>query len=1014
MKKATNTRIIRPHTRIDATQTINFTFDGRRYTGHPGDTLASALLSNGFRLLARSFKYGRPRGIVGAGPEEPNALVQLELGEYTIPNVKATQIELYEGLRASRTTGSPSLRFDFKALLGRAGRFMPAGFYSKTFKWPAKFWPSYERLIRGFSGYGTAPRHPDTETYDHLHHHVDVVVVGAGLAGLVAARRAGAAGLKTLLVDEQAEAGGWLLSDPTQMLNDEAAERWRSQVLSELEILPTVQVLTRTTAYGLYDNNLVLALEQIQDHIAPARRQTHLPRQRQHKIRARQIILATGAIERPLVFGNNDRPGVMTMAAGLTYLNRYGVLVGKHVLIVGVDDDIYPAAAEFASKGAKVVLVDVRTRQPRFRLPTGVTAYRGYTLAQVLGSTAVKGAILRPLIDNENDQPTVAAGKPVRIKTDAVLSSAGLVPTVHLYCHDGGRPEWRDDLQAYVAPEVGREGVACVGAVTGCFGPSKLIMQTAVVVDQIIKLLGGVRGKSLPPLPRTPEAIQIKRGRLVRLPDGQPEGLAAKAFVDFQNDVTAADIELAVRENYQSIEHVKRYTALGFGTDQGKLSNVNGFILAARALNKPVEEVGTTTYRPAYTPVTFGALAGPIANNTYDPERLTALHSWHVAQGCVFECVGQWLRPHYYPRAGESMLQAVNRECLAVRNHVGIMDVSTLGKIQIDGPDSREFIERIYCTSFAKLKPGGCQYGLMLDENGMVMDDGVVACISDHQFILTTTTGGAARVFAWLEQWHQTEWPELKIWISSVTDQLAAIALAGPQSRTVLQSLVTDIDLSHSAFPFMSWREGQLAGIPVRVWRVSFSGELAYEIHFDSSFALSLWKTLIEAGEPHGVTPYGTETMHVLRAEKGLIIVGQDTDGSVTPVDLGMNWAVGKSKSFPFIGQRSLTRSDTVRADRPQLVGLLSNDRSVVIAEGAQITAADPSMASSTRPIRMLGHVTSSYFSAALGHGISLALIENGRNLIGSTLVANARGEQTQVEVVKPVFLDPQGERQRA
>jgi len=1008
MKKPVNPRVIRPHTRIDPNRTITFTFDGRRYCGHPGDTLASALLANDIKLIARSFKYGRPRGIVGAGPEEPNALVQLELGEFTIPNVKATQLELYEGLRATRTTGRPSLTFDVKALLGLGGRFMAAGFYSKTFKWPARLWPSYERVIRALSGYGSAPRHHDTETYDHLHHHVDILVIGAGLAGLVAARRAGAAGLKTLLVDEQAEPGGWLLSDPSQMLNDQAAERWRSEVLNELEILPTVTVLPRTTAFGLYDNNLVLALEQIQDHLAPAQRKPFLPRQRQHKIRAAQVVLATGAIERPLVFGNNDRPGVMTMAAGLTYLNRYGVMVGKQLLIVGADDSIYPAAAEFASKGAKVVLVDARVGEAGYRLPTGVTAYKGYTLARVLGTRRVKGALLRPLIEGTQADPMIGAGKPIRVRADAVLSTAGLVPTVHLYCHDGGRPEWRDDLQAFVAPATDHDGITCVGAVTGCFEASQLIAQTASTVDEVINRLGGAKGKIMPPLPRMLATLQQKRGRLVRLPDGQPEGVGAKAFVDFQNDVTAADIELAVRENYQSIEHVKRYTALGFGTDQGKLSNVNGFILAARALNKPVEEVGTTTYRPAYTPVTFGALAGPIANQTYDPTRLTAIHQWHVEKACAMEQVGQWLRPYYYALPGESMAAAVNRECLAVRSSLGIMDVSTLGKIQIDGPDARTFLDRMYCTSFAKLAPGRCKYGLMLDENGMVMDDGVVACITDEQFILTTTTGGAARVFSWLERWHQTEWPELKIWISSVTDHLAAIALAGPKSRDLLRSLGPDIDLEGDSFPFMSWRDGHLNGIPVRLWRVSFSGELAYEIHFDSASAMSLWQTLYDAGQPWDITPYGTETMHVLRAEKGFIIVGQDTDGSVTPADLGMNWAVGKSKPFSFIGQRSLTRSDTARGDRRQLVGLVPENVNEVISEGAQITDGEPA----EKPAKMLGHVTSSYFSAALGHGFALALIANGQDRIGSKLVATARGQHTVVNVVKPVFLDPEGVRQ--
>lgn len=1002
-------RIAQRALRVDTSRLLHFTFDGQAYTGHPGDTLASALLANDIRLIARSFKYGRPRGIVGAGAEEPNALVQLELGEFTTPNLKATQVELYEGLRATRTSGRPSLAFDIKAIFGLAGRFMPAGFYSKTFKWPARFWPYYEKLIRSFSGYGRAPTHADTETYDHLHHHVDVLVVGAGLAGLIAARQAGAAGLKTLLIDEQAELGGWLLSEPSLLVDDMHADNWREQTLAALAAMPTVTMLARTTAFGLYDGNLMLAVELIQDHLPLANRKTASPRQRQHKIRARQVVLATGVIERPLVFGNNDRPGVMTMAAAQTYLNRYGVLIGKDVVITGGHDRIYDAAADLASGGARVTVVDHRAGKLQRRAPAGIKVHRGYGVVDVHGGQHVRSVTVKPLIAGSAGSLITASVKPLRLKADAVLSSAGLAPTVHLFCHDGGRPQWREDLQAFALPCDGREGIACVGSVTGAFEPDETVAQTMTAMAGVLAHFEQTAKSQPPPGPRIQSSVRQAPLYLVRVPDGHAEGLGAKAFVDYQNDVTAADIELAVRENYESIEHVKRYTALGFGTDQGKLSNVNGFILAAKALGKPVAQVGTTTYRPAYTPVSFGALAGARTGNTYEPARITPIHDWHTTAGAELENVGQWLRPWYFPKAGESMTDAVARECTAARTGVAIMDASTLGKIQLDGPDAREFMNRIYSNGWTKLAPGHCRYGLMLDENGMVMDDGVAACITDTQFYLTTTTGGAAKVLTWLETWHQTEWPELKLWISSVTDHLSTIAVVGPESRKVLSAMGTNIELSGEAFPFMTWRDGTLAGLPIRLMRVSFSGELAYEINVEAGFAQEMWQAVMDAGKPFDITPYGTESMHVLRAEKGFIIVGQDTDGSMTPFDLGMGWAVAMKKPFPFLGKRSLSRSDTARADRKQLVGLLPTDPAEVLPEGAQIVL----KMSESRPTPMLGHVTSSYYSAYLKRSFALALVHSGRDRIGESLIAYARGKTIQVKVVEPVFVDPQGDHQR-
>lgn len=998
-------RIQKPSVRIDASKSISFEFDGKRYNGFAGDTLASALLANGVKHLARSFKYGRARGIMAAGAEEPNALVQLEQGPFATPNVKATQAELYSGLTATRTSGWPSLDFDVKSILGKGSRMMPAGFYSKTFKWPQKLWPMYETVIRKFAGFGSAPTVAETEWYDHLHHHVDLLVVGGGVSGLLAALHAGQAGLKTLLVDEQNELGGWLLSDATTQIDGMSGVAYIESLRSALNALPHVQVLTRTTAFGLYDHNMAQAVELLQDHVALNNRVAHLPRHRLHKIKAAQVIIASGAIERPLVFGNNDLPGVMTVSAAQTYLNRYGVLVGERIVICGNNDQIYHAARDLAGSGAQVTVLDTRaTVVVPDDVPRTVHVYMGHSIAQVEGSKQVTGVTIMPM----------AGGATQTLPADIVLSTGGQSPTVHLYCHDNGRPTWDESAIAFVVPstfEACKKGVACVGAVTGAFEWSAVLQQTMQVMQAFLQK----------PLnaPHCDARAVNPHELIVRLPDGKVEGAGAKAFVDYQNDVTASDIELSVRENYQHIESVKRYTAFGFGTDQGKLTSVNSFILTARALKVSPAQVSTTTYRPAYTPVSFGALAGSMRGDTFDPTRTTAIHSAHVSRGALMEPVGQWLRPWYFPKGSEDIHAAVNREGLATRNSVGVMDASTLGKIQIDGPHAREFLNRIYSNAWMQLGVGKCRYGLMLDENGMVMDDGVTACINEQQFYMTTTTGGAARILGWLERWHQTEWPDLDVWFTSVTDHWSTIALVGPNSRAVLAKLTNDIDLSPETFKFMDWRAGTVAGLPSRVFRVSFSGEMAYEINVESGYAHYVWEQVMAAGAEFDITPYGTETMHVLRAEKGFIIVGQDTDGSMSPIDLGMSWAVGMKKPFSFLGKRSLARSDTARAGRKQLVGLLPIDPNAVLVEGAQIVAsADikvPLAGSHDAPIEMLGHVTSSYHSAFLGRSIAMAVVFDGSNRVGQTLYAYAKGQFTPVVVAEgSVFVDASGERQHA
>ena len=994
-------RIKHKHSRVDLSKPLTFTFDGTTYQGFAGDTLASALLANGVKIVARSFKYGRPRGIVGAGAEEPNALVQIDIGAKTTPDLKATQVELYDGLVAERTSGWPNLRFDLKSIGGKFSRFMPAGFYYKTFKWPAKLWPLYETIIRRAAGYGKSPVVPDTETYDHKHHHVDVLVVGGGANGLLASLLAGRSGLNVLLVDDQCELGGYLLSMPNTIIGEKNAVLWRDEIIAELRSLPNVNYLTRTTAFGLHDMNMIQAVELMQDHLAHSARQPNQHRERLHRIRAAKVVLATGAFERPLVFGNNDLPSIMTAAALTTYFNRYGVACGNNIVVLTSNDFAYQGAADLAAAGIKVTLVDVResinpTWTARFNT-LGVNVYAGYGIAHAAGNPAVTGAQLVKLdANNTDDAPFLAC--------DVIASSGGLSPTVHLFCHDGGRPTWSDESLAFVVSSNGRakDGIYCVGAVTGVFGLADSLAKTCETVAEMLISLGKKLNSNKLNL-TTDEIVASPASAIYRIPT------SAKAFVDFQNDVAVTDIELAVRENYRSIEHIKRYTALGFGTDQGKLSNVNGFAIAAEMLGKTIPEVGTTTYRPAYTPVSFGALAGAHVGETFEPRRYSAMQSAHEKRNAEFETVGQWMRPWYFPQNNESIHAAVNRECLAARNGVAMLDASTLGKIDIQGKDVREFLNRIYANAWSQLAPGKCRYGLMLDEAGMVMDDGVTACITDTHFLMTTTTGGAAKVMNWLEKWHQTEWPELEVYMTSVTDHWATAALVGPKSREVLSKLCSDIDLSKDAFKFMDWRDGTLAGVPARVCRISFSGELAYEINVDASYGNGVWGALMSAGAEFNITPYGTETMHVLRAEKGFIIIGQDADGSMTPIDLDMAWAVGMKKPYSFLGKRSLARSDTARSNRKQLVGLLTDDPNFVLKEGAQLI----NSANTTPPVPMLGHVTSSYYSAFLGRSIAMGFVIDGiqRRNDNDTVYAWAEGKAVKVKIVSPVFVDAEGAR---
>jgi len=986
--------------RIDRKQALEFRFDGKVYQGYRGDTLASALLANGINLIGRSFKYHRPRGIVGAGAEDPNAIVQIGRGARTLPNIRATQCELYEGLEAFSVNAWPGLKFDLRAVNGAFGKLMPAGFYYKTFMWPQTLWLTYEQQIRKAAGFGTAPELPDPDHYDKMNAHCDVLVVGAGPAGLAAALAASRSGARVILADEQSELGGSLLAAPQEIIDGEMAPDWLARTLRELAQAADVTLLPRTTAFGYYDHNFIALCERRSDHLPPGLASG--PRQRMWRLRARRVILATGSIERPLVFGNNDRPGVMLASAVSTYLNRYAVNPGRRALVFCNNDSAYRTALDLQRAGIEVAaLIDSRHNvngywQDQIRA-RGIELRSAHVVVDIQGGQHMEGARVMALSADGRG----VSGPIDGIACDLVAVSGGWNPAVHLHSQAGGKNTW-DDAKACFVPGQSYQQNRSVGAANGEFSLLGCLQDGYKTGAEAAIALGytGVPVWS----PVVAEHAEQPLQPLWQVP---PHQRGIKQFVDFQNDTSAADIRLAVREGYHSVEHVKRYTALGFGTDQGKLGNINGMAILADALGQSIPETGTTTFRPAYTPTTFGAIAGrDLGDELFDPVRKTAIHGWHEEHGAEFEDVGQWKRPWYYPKVGESMADALQRECLAVRQSVGILDASTLGKIDIQGPDAAEFLNWVYTNGWKKLAIGRCRYGLMLKEDGMIFDDGVTTRLGENHYLMTTTTGGAATVLNWLERWLQTEWPQMQVYFTSVTDHWATVAVAGPNARKVLQKVCSNIDFTPEAFPFMSYREGTVAGVKARVMRISFTGELSYEINIPANYGRAIWDAVMAAGAEFNITPYGTEAMHVLRAEKGYIIVGQETDGSVTPVDLGMSGMLGKKE---FLGKRSLQRSDTARADRKQLVGLIGKDSQQVLQEGGQIIERPQT---GEQPVPMLGHVTSAYYSPILAQGIALALLKNGQQRYGETLfVSNTQGRITPVEVTPPVFYDPEGAR---
>ncbi|GHE58824.1 sarcosine oxidase subunit alpha [Streptomyces spiralis] len=949
----TNPFRARGHGHIDRDTTLTFTFDGRPYAGHPGDTLASALLANGVHHVAGSSKYARPRGVLAAGVEEPNALVQIE-APFPEPMLTATTVELYDGL-----------------------------------------------VARGLSGQGRLSGEPDPARYDTMHAHCDLLVVGAGPAGLAATLAAARSGVRVILVHELPQPGGSLLGSQ-ELLDGRPATEWVGAVVAELDTCPDVRVLRRTTAFGHYDDGLVLALEKRTDHLGAAA-PAHVSRQRVWRIRAKQVVYATGAYERPVAFDDNDRPGIMLAGAARTYLNRFGVLPGRQAVVFTTNDSAYPAVLELADAGVRVAaVIDARDDVPaHWRTACderGIDIRAGHVVTGTSGVEHVSRAHVAPFGQGR-------LGDRQGIDCDLLLVSGGWNPAVALFSQARGSLRYDAAIGAFV-PAQDLDAVRTAGSATGTFTLAGCLADGADAARRALSALGTTGPTiALPATSPQPDAAPTRV--LWRVPSPRDGQDGAHQFVDLQRDALVSDVLRATGAGLRSVEHVKRYTTIGTAHDQGRTSGVMTSGIVAEALGVDVADLGTMRLRPPAVPVAFAAFAGRNRGELFDPVRVTALHPWHVEHGALFENVGQWKRPWYYPKADETMEEAVLRECRAARTGVAMMDGSTLGKIDVQGPDAGVLLDRLYTNMMSTLKVGRIRYGVMCGVDGMALDDGTVIRVAEQEFLLTTTTGNAAKVLEWMEEWLQTEWPDLRVHLTSVTEHWVTIPLVGPRSRDVLALVAPGLDVDNDAFPFMSWRAADVAGIPARVCRISFSGELAYEINVPAWHGITVWKALFEAGSPFGITPYGTETMHVLRAEKAYPIIGQDTDGTITPQDLGMSWVVSKKKP-DFIGKRSFSRRENRRDDRKQLVGLLPADEQLLLPEGAQIIATSDIPAP---PVPMLGHVTSSYRSDALRRTFALALVRSGTQRIGDTLYVPLDGRTIPVTVTDPVLFDKEGTR---
>ncbi len=990
-----STRLSKGGRLIDRSRQANFTFNGKRLSGLAGDTLAAALLANDQMLVGRSFKYHRPRGIVASGAEEPNALVNMGEGGRFEPNQRVTTTELFDGLTATSQNHWPSLEFDVGVVNNYAARFLPAGFYYKTFMFPRFAWKHvFEPIVRQSAGLGKVPQGPETDRYEYAYAFCDLFIVGGGIAGLQAALVAGQAGKRVFLVEQTAHWGGRAPVDG-DVIDGKSADQWVKDTVQALEKLSNVTMRLRCMAAGVYDHGYVLADEKVADHTPGDGR----PRHRLWRIRAGKIISAQGAIERPLSFAGNDIPGVMLASAVRDYVVNWAVSPGDRTVVVTNNDDAYRTAIALKEAGLEVpVIVDARStltgELPARARALGIRVEPGKAVVKVKGGKRVTGVSIGL---------QAGEGAPLEeIACDAVAMSGGWSPVVHLWSHCAGKLVW-DEAQAHFRPDPkrpptnqdGEAMVAVVGAANGN-------LSAAAVLADVAEQLGGAAVQAAVVKEAPMEAVWI-------MPQGAGPALKMKMWLDYQNDVKVSDVQLAAREGYTSVEHTKRYTTLGMATDQGKLSNINGLAVLAGALNDKIPNVGTTTFRPPYTPVPLGALAGESRGEIFQPLRRSPMHGWHEANGAYLEPVGLWRRAYCYPRAGETHEQAVHREILNARANVGMLDASTLGKIIVKGPDAGKFLDMLYTNVMSNLGIGKCRYGLMCNEQGFLSDDGVVIRLSEDSWLCHTTTGGADRIHAWMEDWLQCEWWDWKVYTANVTEQYAQIAVAGPNARKVLEKL-GGMDVSKETLPFMTFADGTLGGLPVRVHRISFSGELSYEIATPASHGLALWEALMEAGKDFGVMPYGTEAMHIMRAEKGFIMIGDETDGTVIPQDLNLGWAISKKKA-DYLGKRGQERTHLASPDRWKLAGFETLTGGV-IPDGSYIIA-DGFNANGQRNTQ--GRVTSTYYSPTLKKGIAMGLIRGGMDRLGEVVEFNTiTGGTVKARVVDPVFYDKEGEKGNA
>ena len=989
---------------VDETYRVSFKFNGSRYYGYKGDTLASALLANDIHLVGRSFKYHRPRGIMTSGSEEPNAIVQLHNNsDRTEPNVRATEIEIYEGLEASSQNCWPSVNFDIGGINNLLSPLLPAGFYYKTFMWPASFWEKYEYFIRKSAGLGKSPTTPDPDIYEHEYIHCDVLIVGAGISGIMAAKTAAKNGLKTLLVDEKPNLGGSTIYQNSEhfKINNQNSGSWLEKEINEIKKIDNVDIRIRTSVAAFHGYNFLLARENLTDHL-PIEQRKNKTRQKLLKIRAKKVITATGSLERPLIFDNNDRPGILLSSAIKRYADLFGVACGEKNIFLTNNDSAYETAISLIQKGIKVeAIVDNREEIESKLLyeveKNNIKVFKGFTIVNTNGYKKINKVSLMKL--SKDGQKVI--GSKINLSCDCLGVSGGWTPAVHLFTQSGGKLKFREEDQVFIPNKYSSEQIS-IGACNGDLTLEDIIENTPKYLKEFLN----IKKTDYDNVEVFSSENKSKRN-IWLLPSDKILG-KTKSFVDYQNDATAKDIKLALREGFRSIEHVKRYTTTGMGTDQGKLGNMHALGIISETAGTKMGEHGTTTFRPPYTPLTFGTIVGRNVGEYFDIFRKTPMHEWHLKNKAEFENVGQWKRAWYYPKNNENMFEAVQRESRAARESAGILDASTLGKIDIQGTDASEFLNRVYTNAWSKLAVGKCRYGLMLNEDGMVYDDGVTTRLGENHYIMTTTTGGAANVLGKLEDYLQTEWPELDVYLTSVTDHFATISVCGPNSKKIISNVIPDLDLSDENFPHMSFKNAKIGKINCRVMRISFTGEHSYEINIQANYANSVWEKCMDVGKDFNITPYGTETMHLLRAEKGFIIVGQDTDATMTPIDLQMDWIVSKKK-YDFIGKRSLYRSDTIKDDRKQLVGLLTDNPNEILEEGAQIVA-DVNKS----PIEMLGHVTSSYYSPNLKKSIALGVVRGGKNMMGKKLIIPMENKTINVTVADPVFLDKENKRLNA